>query len=251
MILDFTLVLGLDTSAALAIVKLASSLLSRYGVESVAFVTGKEDGGGFPTNLGLTEQLSSMSGCCVMDSLDEGLGFLEDVILAKVKPGWEKETFFKEIGGVDEGTRVKASLGELCKVKGGDRERLLKFFQRIEVSAGTVMWRQGDLGDRFILLVKGEMKSCLEEEAGTEERVKEGHFIGELALIMGDEGRRLTTVTSETACVVYEMSRRVWEEMKEAEPKFAVLVMTCACRYLQHRVQHVSNRFVETKCIPI
>ena len=103
----------------------------------------------------------------------------------------------------------------------------------------------------MVLLVRGQMQSRLEEEAGTFEDVSVGHFIGELALILGQEGRRLTTVHTVSDCVVYELDEKAWVDMKQKQPGLAIHVMSFACRYLQHRVQHVSNRFVETRCIPI
>jgi SulP family sulfate permease len=258
-ILDFTLVLGLDTSAALAIVKLAASLSKLHGIRRVAFVTGKKDG--FPTSLDLMNQLSKRDDSTVHESLDEALALFEDIIIAISEPGLEKEAFFsedfedgQEQGQAQESAIVKRMLAAHLHsptAGAGKINTLYGFFVRRELDAGMVLWRQGDLGDRLVLLVKGELMSRLEEEAGTCEAVKTGHFIGELALIMGDEGRRLTTVTVETASVVYEIDRAKWEKIKQKEPHYACLIMGFACRYLQHRVQHVSNRFVETRCIPI
>ena len=267
-ILDFTLVLGLDTSAALAVVKLAASLLSRHGVRRVAFVTGKEDG--FPTSLDLMNQLKKREFCTVHWSLDSALAFFEDVIIKIAEPGLEKDSWG---GFMDEGREVEKKKeerggGELQETAIVKRmlqvhcpaanpkivDALFGMLTRRELSPGQVLWRQGDLGDRMVLLFSGKMTSALEEEAGTVEAVLLGHFIGELALIMGEEGRRLTSVTVDSdgdGCVVFEIDKESWERCKEQTPEVSIHVMTMACRYLQHRVQHVSNRFIETRCVPI
>jgi SulP family sulfate permease len=56
-IMDFGLVLGIDTSAAQAIVKLKNTMQSQYKVELCVFVSGSEVG--FPTEFDLTRGLSA------------------------------------------------------------------------------------------------------------------------------------------------------------------------------------------------
>jgi hypothetical protein len=193
-------------------------------------------------------------------SLDGALGEYEDVIIALAEPGLERDLLFGGLGGGGGGARgegeereaVRRMLEAHCPTATAAQVgRLLGFLSRRTCVAGSAVWNQGDRGDRMVLLVAGGMESRLEEEAGTVEAVRKGHFIGELAMVMGGEGRRLTTVVATADCVYYEMAEGTWLRIKEEEPQYAVLVLTFACRYIQHRVQHVSNRFVETRCIPI
>ena len=58
-ILDFSHVLGIDSSAAQTIAKLKDSIRSNYGVELVIFVTGKVDG--FPCSYDLSQKVHDIS----------------------------------------------------------------------------------------------------------------------------------------------------------------------------------------------
>jgi CRP-like cAMP-binding protein len=58
-IMDFGLVLGIDSSAAEAMVKLKNTMQSQYKIELCVFVSGTEDG--FPTEFDLTRGLSASS----------------------------------------------------------------------------------------------------------------------------------------------------------------------------------------------
>jgi len=89
--MDFTLVLGIDSSAAQSIIKLRDSLTNQFGIKLCIFVHGSTDG--FPCEINLSELLnspmpndgrgsvqrllSSLSGSKVCDSLDDGLIFAE------------------------------------------------------------------------------------------------------------------------------------------------------------------------------
>ena len=51
--------------------------------------------------------------------------------------------------------------------------------------------------------------------------------------------------------VVYELDAKAWETIQSKQPALAVMVMKICIRYQHHRLSHVSNRFVETRCISI
>lgn len=64
-------------------------------------------------------------------------------------------------------------------------------------SAGTVVVRQGDRGDKFYIIRGGEVVVTKREEDGSERRVGSlgrGNYFGEQALL--HEDRRLATVTA-------------------------------------------------------
>ena len=88
-IVDFTLVLGIDSSAAQAILKLRDSLANQFSIRLSIFVSG--DSEGFPCEINLSELLVSrdvdrsrqfnddrkFSGSHVCDDLDEALIYAE------------------------------------------------------------------------------------------------------------------------------------------------------------------------------
>lgn len=75
-------------------------------------------------------------------------------------------------------------------------------------------------------------------------------YVQELGLVQGCP--RLSTVmcVSEEA-VTYTLSRESWESMVRDNPKCAFIITQIVVRYLSLRVQHVSNRIFETRCLPI
>jgi SulP family sulfate permease len=77
-IIDFTLVLGIDSSAAQAIIKLRDKLTHQLGTSLVIFVPGSTSG--FPCESNLSEQLTTarnFSGSHVCDDLDTALIYAE------------------------------------------------------------------------------------------------------------------------------------------------------------------------------
>ena len=51
--------------------------------------------------------------------------------------------------------------------------------------------------------------------------------------------------------VVYSLSRQSYDELLQKDPHAARLIDLICIRYLSARVQHVSNRIFETRCLPI
>ena len=93
-------------------------------------------------------------------------------------------------------------------------ERLV--LERFE--AGELVARQGDPGDRFFLVTRGQLEVLLEQN-GREHRVNtlnEGDFFGEMALL-GD-GVRAATVRTTTPADVYSLSRADLRELMDREP---------------------------------
>ena len=53
-------------------------------------------------------------------------------------------------------------------------DRLLSYFVRDSIEQGTVLWMQGTLSDRAVLVISGRLEHLLEEEADTREIVYPG-----------------------------------------------------------------------------
>ena len=101
-----------------------------------------------------------------------------------------------------------------------------------------------------MLLVSGMLMSTLEIEAGTSESINTGAMVGELGLIREFATMSSLRCASEEA-VVYRLNRDAFENFIETNAKVARLMDLICVNYLAHRVQHVSNRIFETRCVPI
>lgn len=125
---------------------------------------------------------------------------------------------------------------------------LVQLFKREAYTRGAFIWNQASDSDSAKILILGKLVSRLEGSA--QQLIAQGNFIGELGLVHGM--KRLTTVecASESA-VLYSLSKDKWESLAEQQPRVARILDMLVIRYLAHRLQHVSNRIFETRCIPI
>jgi len=307
-ILDFTLVVGMDSSAAHAVAKLKDAMHKYYSVEVTVFTTGSHRDS-FPCEFALTEALSakenqnettvdfndvasdsnvpaqarrvsimispesksipasmalrSFPKNRVCDSLDDGLIFAEDMLIARENPALlekERPSLIDPLDYEDENLTIdeekKAALQYLQNITpnhdGIETKRAIAFlfsnFTREEFSENDIVWKQGSESDCAKLVVCGTFMAYLE---GTDicENVTIGAMFGELGLVEGT--RRLSTVECLSDAVVYTLSREAWDKVTKANPRAARLLDRIVIRNLAQRVQHVSNRIFETRCLPI
>ena len=303
-IMDFSLVVSIDSSAAHAIGKLKNSILKKYPCELCLSVTPSEEG--FPTAFDLSSELSKRpvmdcdsggtgkavaktdkpineatellqtclqqgdarslqekySGSYVLHSLDEALIFAENAIIAR-------EDCALVTDSIDDGSRhpmmhssaklqaeeerevVRRSLTNLCpQIDIEGFEHLFSLMEREVYTKDEYLWRQDSQSDSAKVLVSGSLIARLEHEAGTTEGVRRGNVIGELGLVNGD--RRMSSVQCiSDEAVLYSLSRASYEDLVRTSPTVARYIDLICIKYLAHRVQHVSNRIFETRCLPI
>ena len=118
---------------------------------------------------------------------------------------------------------------------------------RVEFNRDDVLWKQGSWSDCTYLLVQGTLKSVVE---GTDaiETIPCGNIVGEVPFV--HRTNRLTTLSCHSETVLcYRIDRDQWETLQNKAPKAARMLDEVAIRYLTQRVQHVSNRIFETRCL--
>jgi CRP-like cAMP-binding protein len=81
---------------------------------------------------------------------------------------------------------------------------------REEFPAGTPIVVEGDLTDRFYVLISG-LAAVTQEGRGARAILRPGEAFGEVAPLMGME--RTATVTAMTACVVASCDRETFTEL--------------------------------------
>ena len=94
--------------------------------------------------------------------------------------------------------------------------RLGKRMEREEIAPGTVVVREGDLGDRFYVVFAG-MLAVANRAMGKRELLRPGDYFGEVALAM--QMPRTATVTAITPAVVASCDRATFDEF--LRPLFA------------------------------
>jgi len=293
LIMDFSLVLGIDSSAARAIVKLKDTIINKYNIHRCIFVTGSSEG--FPTEFDLSNQLSNdlngtiatshtdpcnkdtplllpnndnkgsqYNGSCVRSSLDLALMEAEDNLINMIKPclfAEEDDLAHSQfmfdfqsvkLTPVEEKEGFISAMKVICpgNISDDDIAILFSSFEREIYKVGDLIWEQNDSSDSVKLLIQGQLIAILENEAGTEEVVPKNSMIGELGLVNGNPRMSTVKCVSKEA-ILYSMSRESFEELVREQPNIARYIDLICVKYLTLRVQHVSNRIFETRCLPI
>lgn len=288
-IIDFSLVLGIDSSAAQAITKIKTFVRNQFDVELAIFVTGSQHG--FPCAFDLSKELAAQPiathrhyqvaeettglldlprvsshdevqamrgrGSHVCEDLNLALTYAENSLIARHDHNLLDDNLIvdstalkKGASMMDESEVALMYLINLCGAGKNLVEQLFSRYKREVYLKGEFVWKQGSPSTSVKLLVRGILISELENEAGTSETVSAGNSIGELGFVEGI-GRMSSVKCLSTDAVVYSLSRESYEHLLETTPRAAQLIDLICIRYLSARVQHVSNRIFETRCLPI
>lgn len=107
-------------------------------------------------------------------------------------------------------------VGLFAELPGETLAKLAERMQREEVSAGTVLVREGEPGDRFFVLLSG-LAGVSQSSRGERGVLRAGDFFGEVAVTM--RVPRTATVTAMTPCVVASCDAPTFDEL--LRPLFA------------------------------
>jgi CRP/FNR family cyclic AMP-dependent transcriptional regulator len=108
-------------------------------------------------------------------------------------------------------------------------EEVGRLVDEIDVPAGRVLMREGDVGREFFVLVNGSVGI---DRGGTRIRTLEaGDFFGEIALI--DEGPRTATATTDAPSKLLVLAHREFHSLMDRFPS----IRTCVLEALAKRVR--------------
>lgn len=116
-------------------------------------------------------------------------------------------------------------------------KRLGMLAEEVDVPAGKVLIRQGELGDDLMILVKGLV--AVERDGSKVNKLGPGEFFGEIALI--ERGPRTATVTAETPCRLLVLNHRSFHAVMEEFPEVAAQVLLT----LAHRLRSLEASAVQ------
>lgn len=129
-------------------------------------------------------------------------------------------------------------LGEVSVFRALSREDLQvlgRSADTVEVKAGAVLVKEGEIGREFFVLLSGEVSVVV---GGREVAVlREGHWFGELAII--DPAPRDATVTATTDCELLLIDSRRFRPLLEEVPALAHKIMVSLARRLRQADQRV------------
>lgn len=274
-IIDFTLVVSMDSSAAQTVNKLKNAMNKTFGVKTNIFVMGQhrsyfprtsnaileEDG---PKDEEATTVLDRIPRNHVCSNFDEALVFAEDILITcedptllkveqKLKHDLEQKS--DNLTHEEETNLAIHYLKNLIRPDppSSDTQKdavtFLSYFKREVYSKDEVVWNQGDASDSAKLVLSGNLAASM-PASDMREEIPRGVVIGEHGLIEGVD--RLCSVVCESdQAVVYSLDREAWRKLVRDDPAVARILDQIAIRYLSYRVQHVMNRIIETQCLPV
>jgi sigma-B regulation protein RsbU (phosphoserine phosphatase) len=123
-----------------------------------------------------------------------------------------------------------------------ERGLLANLLRQVEFPAGTLLFREGDPGDRFYLIIDGEIEVI--KALGTpDERTiasrRAGEFFGEMSLFERD-GRRTASVVVRSPLRLLEMARADFDLLLQHHPSLAYEVV----RALSQRLDATHNKTI-------
>ncbi|OQR85715.1 Sulfate Permease (SulP) Family, partial [Thraustotheca clavata] len=247
LVVDFTLVVAMDSSAADRLTKL-KHICSAHDVHLV-FAGIPSQYEHFKTSMVASFGSSKSNYSCkfyAADDLNGAIEWCENALLRQYKtlmtpvalsPQPEKPLFI---------TRLES----LCPHESPEViQSLLSYFEQQVLEAGVMVWRQGDAANSAMFIAEGRLEAVVEEEAGTTEEIVVGAMVGELCLLTGE--KRKTSLHTLEPSIVYVLKLDRFREMVQKDSYLAYVFQGIALRYMSLRLQYVGNRIWETKCIPI
>ena len=208
MVLDFKSVTGIDSSSVLSFVKMLQlaeknkfTLIFTHLSESISRLLNKE---GF--------DLAKRNVYNSFGDLDYGLEWCENEMLARENMAaseYEKLT-------------LKDQLSENFTT-GINLDKLLSYFDRVEVEAGHALIRQGDEPDDLYLIERGQVTAKLELGSDKTHRLRTmcaGAIVGELGMILNQP--RMATIVADRPTVAYRLNREALKAMEDNDPGVAV-----------------------------
>jgi serine phosphatase RsbU (regulator of sigma subunit) len=121
-------------------------------------------------------------------------------------------------------------------------EFLVEALRPIELEPDTVLFREGDLGDKFYIILKGQVEIIKALGTGDEQvldRRGPGGFFGEMSLLLPDN-LRTASIRTRTPVKMMEMSRADFDTLLQRRPALAVDMV----RVLSSRLRKSDNAMI-------
>jgi sulfate permease, SulP family len=225
-VLDFTRVYGLDSSAVLSIRRLRD-LTDASGVNLVlcgvqAQILEQMRLSGFDT--------TNSPRVSVHPDRDRALEWCENHLLVTRSEGSQPT----------EGGSLFGFLRSNWPPGDARPESLEPFLERLEIPGGSCLLRQGEASDALYFLEQGRLTAKLEGVGQSDMRLRTmnpGAVVGELGLYLNE--RRTASIFADGDCVVFRMSREALGKMQAEDPALA-------SAFHQSMLHLVASRLVAT-----
>jgi CRP/FNR family cyclic AMP-dependent transcriptional regulator len=127
-----------------------------------------------------------------------------------------------------------------------DIEGLANYVQCYQMSAGTIIFKEGDTGSYMCLLIKGQVEIFKNDQDGKPHRIVQithGKTIGEMSIIDG-EPRSATCIASQES-VLLLLTKDSYARIIKERPGLAVHILSKLAKLMSQRLRGVSGQLVE------
>jgi SulP family sulfate permease len=223
-VLDFTSVPGLDTSAVLSLVKLRN-YCEEHGV-TLGF-------SGLSDSMRVSFERAGFFGSTrshqVFGSRNEAIEWCEDMLLMHHEVGAASTHSFESWLASEFGGKV-------------DFARIVSYMERQELSNGEFLFHQGEPSDSVVLQASGCVAITIIDEHGRPLRLRRmiGHtVVGEMGFYRGMP--RTASVVAEGPTVVYRLTQAAFDKMQSEDPIAAAALHKLIIRLLSDRLEFANR----------
>ena len=133
-------------------------------------------------------------------------------------------------------TDMIKSISLFEKLEDSDIEKLVSVVQKGSIPSGTEFFKEGDIGDAFYVLTKGEVEVSKEIDGKKTILTKikssdENNFFGEMALV--EDLPRNATITSTTDCEILQIEKKNFDMLLRINSFVALRIMTALTKRLR------------------
>jgi sulfate permease, SulP family len=223
-VLDFSAVTGLDSSAVFSLVKIRNYCeehdvtLAFSGLSESMHVSFEQAG-----------FFGSKRSHQVFGSRNEAIEWCEDMLLMHHDIGVVSAPSFE--------SWITTELGGAA-----DMSRIAPYLERYEFAVGEVLFRQGEPPDSIEILASGHLTATIEDEHGRPIRIR--GMVG--YTIVGEMGfyrqiRRSATIIAEEPSIVYRLTRAAFDRMQTDDPIAASAFHQLIIRLLADRLESLNR----------
>lgn len=241
-ILDFTQITGIDSTAVISFGKL-KTVATTHSFELLICGANRrvhaqlEQGG-----LGEAEEP-----IVYFDSVDQGLAHCEQRLLARVSGNEAPpETEDNASLFVLQIARILRSGGRGGNSDEAEQEKLIAlmfpFFEELPVESGTLFIEQGQPAESLYVLLRGQVTAQLPRASGGAIRLEtmgSGRVIGEIGFYLGSE--RTAEVVADEPSTLLRLTRENMARMEREAPQSAALLHRLMVQLLGERVVHLTS----------
>ncbi|RGB29585.1 sulfate transporter family-domain-containing protein [Rhizophagus diaphanus] len=246
LIVDFSLVNGLDFSAAEAFIRIQRLLSAKNVYLVLCGAEYNSEIGKALRSVGIWGD-SSNSYLQIFENFNEALEWCENVLLEayygkNISAPLSANKTDQEERVVKYANKLTAALMEAFQDISGKEEgffdRLGPYFHEIEVPSGAILWRQDAEPDCLYLVEKGILKATWRAMEGDQARPVESILPGTMAGELGFFANKLreATLIAEVDCVLWQMRRADYDLLLMNEPKIANEFMRLALNFSAERL---------------